>query len=322
MAGSLEDLVAEASKDAEPAGDRPRGADDASVDRLLAETDHALGENEGTRRRSAIAHLKAAVAAVRADGNKDRETRDAETARTLDKFREDLAKVVQPGDAEAETASDGESDGDTEVASELGDAAEAITDDSPLEDHEEVARAPEAATERDSDSQVTPAPAPTKVERPASDRPGTERPKRAMPPLMLVSEQRIDQDAQDTPAQPVQPRRIQASDPDEGTVTTEGSTDEFRAFAVKMKAEGLQEELEASLAYGLFVEGAEFNSRPKIMARVLRLHDDGSVSREDGLRAFGVLLREGRIQRARRGEFILPETRRFHPDANAQANSA
>ena len=76
------------------------------------------------------------------------------------------------------------------------------------------------------------------------------------------------------------------------------------------------------MAFGTFREGSQFNSRPQIMRRMLSLYPDGSVTREDGLRAFGVLLREGRIVRVKRGEFMIPEGSRFHPGANPAVNSA
>ncbi|EKE44396.1 lipoprotein, putative [Oceaniovalibus guishaninsula JLT2003] len=55
-----------AADDAPDAGTDPEG--DADIDRLLDRTNAHLGETEGSRRRSAIVHLRAAVAATRADG--------------------------------------------------------------------------------------------------------------------------------------------------------------------------------------------------------------------------------------------------------------
>ncbi|MEE9428337.1 MAG: hypothetical protein V3V25_09355 [Paracoccaceae bacterium] len=66
-----------------------------SVSRILDVTNSELEETEGTRRRSAIAHLKAAVAATRADKflSKKREKDEEEE---LNQYRDDLAKVVKP----------------------------------------------------------------------------------------------------------------------------------------------------------------------------------------------------------------------------------
>ncbi|MCP3969195.1 MAG: hypothetical protein GY717_02510, partial [Rhodobacteraceae bacterium] len=299
-----EDLTAAAEVSDSPADDEaaqgdhpaPRRRDtssvtseDVSVDRLLARADTALEEDEGSRRRSAIAHLKAAVASVRADGNRSgRESAQAETAREMDRYRADLAQVVRP----------------------------------------------DAAPQP---SRTQPAP-PTSEG--GTERPTRNRPRRKMPPLMLVSEQRVDRDTDEAPAEAVQPRRVHAGDLDkemernelfgedslkgtvEGTGNMFSDAEDFKSYVADTGAEGVAELLEASLAFGLHVEGADVCSRQQIMSRVLGLFPDGSISREDGLRAFGVLLRQGRVTRIKRGEFLLPETSRFHPGTRREANSA
>ncbi len=71
---------------------------EGAEDRLMDETDNKFGERESTRRRSAMAHLKAAAAATKADKVLSHVAgRDP----TLDPdeqspYREDLAKVVRP----------------------------------------------------------------------------------------------------------------------------------------------------------------------------------------------------------------------------------
>jgi hypothetical protein len=130
----------------EPAARKPEmPASDDSVDRILARTDTELDKEDGNRRRSAIEHLRAAVAAVRAEGGQD--GRVEETEAEKGRYREDLARVVRP-------------------------------------------------------------------ERPAA-RPEGE-PARKMPPLMLVSEQRVDRPAADTPPRrgPAPPSRRRCRDVD------------------------------------------------------------------------------------------------------------
>jgi len=77
---------------AEPTED----SDERALNRLLEETNTKLSETEGSRRRSAIAHLKAAVAATRADrllkGNRTEPDEDE----SLNRYRDDLAQVVRP----------------------------------------------------------------------------------------------------------------------------------------------------------------------------------------------------------------------------------
>ncbi|WP_244430318.1 hypothetical protein [Roseivivax halodurans] len=67
--------------------------DGESVSRLMDETQKEFEEPEGNRRRSAIAHLRAAVAATRADRLIGRRRSDADETEA---YREDLANVVQP----------------------------------------------------------------------------------------------------------------------------------------------------------------------------------------------------------------------------------
>ncbi|WP_276155778.1 MULTISPECIES: hypothetical protein [unclassified Sulfitobacter] len=88
---------------AKQAGDRTEAArhslpaiDDTSetdVNRLLAETDHQMDQPESTIRRDAFAHLRAAVAARKADVAMG-DTGDAEDGDGA--YREDLAEVVRP----------------------------------------------------------------------------------------------------------------------------------------------------------------------------------------------------------------------------------
>ncbi len=66
------------------------------VKRILEVTNTELEETEGTRRRSAIQHLKAAVLATRADKKLSKEKAEVEDAKQLDQYREDLARVVRP----------------------------------------------------------------------------------------------------------------------------------------------------------------------------------------------------------------------------------
>jgi hypothetical protein len=75
-----------------------------AFDRILEETNTKMADREGTRRRSAIAHLKAAVAATKADRMLKRErSRELDEEEQRD-YREDLAKVVRPRRSEPREA--------------------------------------------------------------------------------------------------------------------------------------------------------------------------------------------------------------------------
>jgi hypothetical protein len=66
---------------------------DAAVNRLLVETDHQMDEPESATRRDAFAHLRAAVAAKKADSSING---NGSAADSDDVYREDLAEVVRP----------------------------------------------------------------------------------------------------------------------------------------------------------------------------------------------------------------------------------
>lgn len=72
------------------------GEDEAALARLIEETNAKLGCAESKNRRAAIAHLKAAVAATRAEGGRHG-TRLRDEA--LDRYRDDLAHAVRPSRA-------------------------------------------------------------------------------------------------------------------------------------------------------------------------------------------------------------------------------
>ncbi len=238
------------------------GADD-TISRLMAQADEHLEGPESKRRISAIAHLKAAVAATvaerRATGDKPK---DAEPSQ-LSRYRDDLAKVVR---------------------SKLGGGA--------------------APTER-------------------------------LAPLVLVSEQRIDRPrpvavpdappvAVSAPAPQataqgsgtVMPRRIAgatglafAQDEAELESFAEAVADsgDFTEFVERLGAKSLGELIEASAAYLACVEGRDHFTRPQLMGLVQAAMPDGDIPREDGLRSFGTLLRTGRIEKVRRGQFAISD---------------
>ncbi|MDW3182266.1 hypothetical protein [Roseobacter sp.] len=78
------------ARDALPAIDSGMSED---VSRLMAEADHQMEEPEGATRRSAFAHLRAAVAARFADTSMAKEETEEETTKA---YRSDLAQVVKP----------------------------------------------------------------------------------------------------------------------------------------------------------------------------------------------------------------------------------
>ena len=136
-------------------------------------------------------------------------------------------------------------------------------------------------------------------------------------PLKLVAEQRVD-GSDDAARQPVRPRRVTTQLLDDDLVT-DGNSEEtggFAVFAEKVGATGLSELLEAAAAYMHYVEGRDKFSRPQLMTKV-RLVEKEEFNREDGLRSFGQLLREGKIEKAGGGRFTASPDSGFRPDQRA-----
>ena len=142
----------------------------------------------------------------------------------------------------------------------------------------------------------------------------TERPRPA--PLKLVASQRIDLpgDGRAANDEPVQPRRVSSATPATAPVHEGRST--FAEFAAEMGAEGLAETMEAAAAYIAFVEQEEDFSRPQLMSRVRETTDE-QFTREEGLRSFGTLLRQGRIAKVRNGRFQVAGDTRYNPERRA-----
>lgn len=177
--------------------------------------------------------------------------------------------------------------------------------------------------------------------RPASDATGDTaaepmRAKAPSAPLKLVAEQRIDPSEKHTASEvasavaegarqaataPVRPRRVSSAlltpEPDEATSATQ-QDGAFADYASDKGAVELSELLEAAASYMSFVEGRESFSRPQLINKVRTLDTakDG-FNREDGLRSFGLLLREGKLKKASNGRFSVSSQIGFRPDNRA-----
>lgn len=257
-----DEIAAEAPAEVPQAPSAPAGrakfdasANPGDMDRILAETNNQLHETEGTRRRSAIQHLRAAVAATKAEQQAGSDLGAGKDEDHTNAYREDLAQVVRPR------------------RPRTGGTTGRRTEDKPA-------------------------------------------------PLRLVAEQRVDIEAEHRA--PVRPRRVsiadlirQEADDEEDAVQPDTAKGEgFPAFLEDSGAEDLAEVLEAAASYLAFVEGREQFSRPQLMNRVREVDPDG-YSREDALRAFGSLLREGKIRKVKGGRFAASDRIGFRPDQRA-----
>lgn len=234
--------------------DQEAAHDDAALERILAETNTQMDDQDASRRRNSISHLKAAVQATRADltsGDDKAEDEKQETA-----YRSDLAQAVKPPSADV------------------------------------------TATK-------------------------TPEPQRTSP-LVLVSEQRIketdvDQDPSATSARDriVRPRRVNVStsrkrpdgdgaDPDAEPAACENpEQDAFKAFAADIDHTDIAGLMRAAAAFVMQSSGETHFNRPQVVKLVTQADVAGSVSREDALRAFGRLLRDGDIIKVAQGCYSL-----------------
>ena len=219
---------------------------DEDFSRLMEESEQQMEEPEAATRRDAFAHLRAAVAAKKADEAVVGKDEDLETDGA---YRDDLTSVVRP-------------------------------------------RRP-VSGER------------SRTERPAEQRPA---------PLKLVAEQRIDT-GEVKKVTPVRPRRGAAVAPAAAAQAAPQSED-FADFAEQMGATKLPDLLEAAAAHLSFVEGHEQFSRPQLMSKV-RLVEKENFTREDSLRSFGKLLREGKIEKMQGGRFQASDQIGFKPAKRA-----
>jgi hypothetical protein len=249
----IEDVVSETdtiadivAKEQVAARSDMHGAADDDLSRLMAETDTQMEEPESTNRRDAFAHLRAAVAAKKADEAVGGSTEEEETDEA---YRDDLASVVRP-------------------------------------------RRPVSG-------------AGARTERPAEQRPA---------PLKLVAEQRINV-SETKNVTPVRPRRV-AAVVNTPAQNVPGGSASFADFAADVGADKLPDILEAAAAYLSFIEGHAQFSRPQLMTKVRQVEKE-NFTREDSLRSFGKLLREGKIEKLKGGRFQASDQIGFKPDARA-----
>ncbi|SOC04752.1 hypothetical protein SAMN05877809_103289 [Rhodobacter sp. JA431] len=242
-----------------------RALPEGDLSRLLEKADEQMAVTENRRRISAIAHLKAAVAATVADRKAGADSQQGSDE--TEPYRQDLSHAVRP-------------------------------------------RRPVAAA---------------KTERPEGITAQSARPEVRPAPLVLVSEQRVDRSTpeESVTAQAVRPRRITAaslhreiepesaeSSAEHEAISAEAATS-FAEFAESRSPQGLGELLEAAAAYTEQVEGRPHFSPPQIMRKVTAIGEE-TFSREDRLRVFGTLLRQGKIAKVKRGQYAITEASRFY----------
>jgi len=150
----------------------------------------------------------------------------------------------------------------------------------------------------------------------------TERPA----PLVLVSEQRIDRPAADGASNRVVPRRISttnlaiddvAEDSDAPAETDNifAASRNFAEFAEHLGASDMPDLLEAAAAYTSCIEGRPHFTRPHLMRHVAAATEVSDANREDSMRSFGTLLRQGKIAKVKRGQFAITDSSYYLAEA-------
>jgi len=257
-------------------------ADDA-VNRLMAQADEVMEGPESKRRLSAIAHLKAAVAATVAERTAGVDLPSALPSR-LARYRDDLAQVVRAKlGVGAGPDQNGERPAPLMLVSEQR-IDRVIKRDTTRGD------APAQPTRL---AAVPPAEAPAPVAAPVAAAPS------ALPEATVIRPRRVVPAAA---APAPQPEEEEEEVIDPATVDVRG----FTEFADRLGAQTLSELIEASAAYLAVVQKRDAFSRPQLMANV-QAALPGDLPREDGLRSFGALLRSGRLTKLRRGQFVLSQ---------------
>ncbi|GAB1479232.1 hypothetical protein MASR2M74_17920 [Paracoccaceae bacterium] len=296
--------AAAAAVDAEPRRRLDSGADD-SVSRLIARTDTEMEGEDTRRRRSAIEHLKAAVAATTAE----RQIQGAAPERGEDRkdaYRADLAQAVRPQRPEGERLSPlvlvSEQRIDRPRAT-TSTAALSVASDNATEAPALVAvpgAAPAAApgpvrprrvkAGRHAAAAQAMADLPAEAAAPQPDVAEARAPLIESPPEAELDSFDIDEEADDA---------------EEGNVFSDSKS--FGDFAERLGATQLPDLIEAAAVYcAMVLKRPEF-SRPLVLRQVSDLPAGAGLAREDCLRSFGYLMRKGRIVKVRAGHFAVTE---------------
>ncbi|MBT8152332.1 chemotaxis protein CheA [Epibacterium ulvae] len=263
------------------------------------------------------------LAATRADTDADADTAEAEAVETL-----------AEAPAQSSAAPTGKDASDSDVSRLMAAADEKLDDPDTASSRETyshmraaVAAAqsdPEAAgddVEKDYREDLASVVQPRRpVVRRKSPRP--EAKENRPTPLKLVAEQRVSDPAEGQgeaakPAAttaPVRPRRVRT----EAKPTTAEAFNSDTGFAKYVQETGaveLQEMLEAAASYLSFVKGQDVFSRPELINKVRATGTE--FNREDSMRSFGQLLRDGKIARKRNGRFSASEQIGFQPQGRA-----
>lgn len=150
-----------------------------------------------------------------------------------------------------------------------------------------------------------------------------EQKPKSTPPLKLVKSQEVKPASAHLKQAPASPtmdgaaerlRQIATKKEDDTTEDAGG----FAAFVASHGATDLVDQMEAAGAYICFVEGEDDFSRPQVM-KVVQSASSTEISREDGLRSFGRLLRQARLIKQANGRFQVADNTQYRPSGSQAA---
>ncbi len=161
-------------------------------------------------------------------------------------------------------------------------------------------------------------------------RPDGSPPSGRSAPLVLVSEQRIDRPVPDGAIIRGLQQRISITDlaigqrPDafEDAAWAEDAFApalSFSEFAEQVGAGAMPDILEAAAAYTVCIEKQPHFARPHLMRLIAEAFGTGDAIREESMRSFGLLLRQGKIAKADGGLFAVTESCAYLPQARRLA---
>ena len=318
------------------------------VARLLRQADDVMADAGNRRRIDSMAHLKAAVAAAEADRAAGEVARPAAGPNTS-AYRDDLAHVVQP---DPEPGPESEIRPRRKTVSvrpqepRPGTIRPGMVSPPPLVlvSEQRIDRLV-PVVEPEPQPAPEPSPAMAPLTAPAALEPAayaaSERPYQPLPtgprqpgidgqPLVALRTGRLSGaiGVGAAAALPIQPHERVALGRAAPVVSTEVDDDDdfdedlsntvetgLASFAERVGVKSMAEMLEAAAAYATCVEKRNHFTRPQLMRRMVASAGGKPVSREDGLRSFGTLLRTGRIEKVTRGHYSLAENSPYLAEA-------
>jgi len=249
---------------------------DDAVNRLIAHTNSEMDDEANRRRHAAISHLKAAVAATEAERQINAAHPGKAQIDPQNAYRSDLQSVVRPTTADQRPAA--------ERASPLVLVSELRIDRKPS-----LAPTPQPTLATSSVETAPRVVIPVRPRRVSTA--GNAAVKAEGTLLGNPDDDFEDDDGIETEA--------------EANLFAEGNS--FADFAEKLGANSLPELLEASAVYCAQVLGRPLFTRTIVMRQLETLSSKPDHSREDSLRVFGTLLRQGRIAKIKRGQFAVTD---------------